>query len=870
MLRVTLAQMRRSIGRLVAAGVAIAIGTAFVAATLLAGGVMTRSTYDSVTAQYAQADLVVPRGIDDAQLAALRAVPGVDAADPVPLVGAELRNGAVRVWVSATPTTTDPRLEAQVVTEGSMPSAPGQIALPVAVAKRLNVTVGDGLVTPRPVLVTEPDPAPTAEPAGLRTTVDEHLTVVGLLDDPNGAFARLGGAAVVTAADAVRWGEVDSLTALGGAQVLVAIAPGTDVNAARAAIGAAVPDAVVITKDEAARSTIAALSSGAEVFTGIVLGFAAVALVVAALVIANTFQVLVAQRTRTLALLRCVGADRRQLRRSVLVEAAILGAVASVVGLITGIALAQAALMVLGRLELGVPLPVAVTVTGWVVLVPLVLGTVVTLLAALVPARAATRVAPIEALRPSDAPSVSGRSSRVRLVIAAVLTAGGLAALLAGVPLTRHGDGLLGLGVAVLGGAVSFVGVLVGAVFWIPRVVALAGRTLGRTGTSARLAAANTARNPRRTAATSTALLIGVTLVALMSAGAASARVTLGNDLDDHYPVDLSITAPAGTDGSIGAMPSDITPKVTGVPGVGSVAELRATAARISAPGQPGDAAGWVDLRAISTADLAAVVRAPVLPDALDDRTVVLSPDLAATLAVQAGESVDVAAFSTSGDPGTPSPGGQAATLTVAVAGDEWSTAYVTTATARRLAPTAPVAELWVRLADVDDAGSVVPKIQDAVTDEAVAVSGPALMRATYQTLIDTLLAVVVGLLAVAVVIALVGVANTLSLSVLERRRESATLRAIGLSRRQLRWMLAIEGMLIAGIGAVLGTGLGLLYGWVGASTLLSSIGPVTLAVPWRDLAIVLVVALAAGLLASVVPGRAAARTSPVAALAVD
>ena len=876
MLRLTLAQMRRSIGRLVAAGVAIAIGTAFVAATLLAGGVMTRSTYDSVTARYARADLVAPRGLDDAQLATLRAVPGVDAADPVPLVGVELRHGAVHVWASATPATTDPRLEAQILAAGSMPSIPGQIALPVAVAKRLNVTVGDDLVRPLPALaaaaVPTAEPAATAEPGGLRTTADENVTVVGLLDDPHGAYARLGGAAVITRADAVRWGEVDSLTALGGAKVLVALAPGTDVGAASATIGAAVPGAEISTKDEAAKVALAEVSSGTDVFTGIVLGFAAVALVVAALVIANTFQVLVAQRTRTLALLRCVGADRGQLRRSVLVEAAILGAVASVVGLLTGIALAQGALMVLGRMQLGVPLPVAVTVTGWVVVAPVVLGTVVTLLAALVPARAATRVAPIEALRPSDAPSVTGRNSRVRLVLATVLTVGGLMALLSGVPLSRHGQALPGLGVAVLGGAVSFVGVLVGAVFWLPQIVALAGRALGRTGTSARLAAANTARNPRRTAATSTALLIGVTLVALMSAGAASTRVTLDHNLDDHYPVDLSIAAPSGADGSVGAMPSDITPKVADVSGVGAVAQLRGTAARIGVSGQPGDSAGWVDLRAISTADLATVVRSPALPAALDDRTVVMSLYLAAQLKVRAGDHVDVAAFSTFGDMGTPAPGGQVAPLTVAVAVtvDDPSIAYVTTSTAQRLAPTAPVAELWVRLRDVDDAKSVVPRIQDSITNEAVEVSGPALSRASYQTLIDTLLAVVVGLLAVAVVIALVGVANTLSLSVLERRRESATLRAIGLSRRQLRWMLAIEGMLIAGIGAVLGAGLGLLYGWVGAATVLSSVGPVTLAVPWRDLGVVLVVAVVAGLAASVVPGRAAARISPVAALTVD
>jgi len=872
MLRLTLAQMRRSIGRLVAAGVAITIGTAFVAATLLAGGVMTRSTYDTVTARYAQADLVSTRNVDDAQLAQLRGVDGVDAADVVPLVGVELRHGDARVWVDAAPRASDPRLEAQVLSAGALPAAPGQIALPVAVAQRLAVAVGDRLVTPVPVQVPvqvpSPDPTRTAA-TETWSTADETLTVVGLLDDPHHAYAQLGGAAVVTAADAVRWDGVGSLTDIGG-PVLVALTPGADRAAVGAAIRTAVPDLDASTRDEAAKAQIAELSSEAEVLTGIVLGFAAVALVVAALVIANTFQVLVAQRTRTLALLRCVGADRRQLRRSVLVEAAILGVASSVVGLALGIGLAQGALLVLGRMELGVPLPTAVTVTGWVVLVPVALGTAVTLLAALVPARAATRVAPIEALRPADAPSVGGRAGRTRLVSAAVLTVGGLAALLAGVPLSQSSQPLLGLAVAVLGGAVSFVGVLVGAVFWIPRVVALVGRGLARTGTSARLAAANTARNPRRTAATSSALLIGVTLVALMSAGAASTRVTLDNDLDSRYPVDLALEATDAADGSIGAMPADVAPSIADVAGIAEITELHATAARITSAARPDDSTETARVRSISPTGLAAVSRTSDLPAALDDGTVVIGAGLAARLGVSTGDHVDVAGLSGFDEGSAPSPGGQVTTLTVAVAGPERQGAFVTTRTGQTIAPTAPVAELWVRLADVDDAAAVVPRVQDAITTEAVSVDGPALQRASYQTLIGTLLAIVVGLLAVAVVIALVGVANTLSLSVLERRRESATLRAIGLSRRQLRWMLAIEGMLIAGMGAVLGAGLGLVYGWVGAATVLGTVGPVTLAVPWRDLGLVLVVALAAGLAASVVPGRAAARTSPVAALAVD
>ncbi|WP_246855190.1 ABC transporter permease [Cellulomonas sp. Y8] len=161
-------------------------------------------------------------------------------------------------------------------------------------------------------------------------------------------------------------------------------------------------------------------------------------------------------------------------------------------------------------------------------------------------------------------------------------------------------------------------------------------------------------------------------------------------------------------------------------------------------------------------------------------------------------------------------------------------------------------------------------QVQDLTADSALDITGAALERALYQRAIDTLLAVVVGLLAVAVVIALIGVTNTLSLSVIERRRESATLRALGLTRRQLRASMAVEGALIAGVGAVVGVALGLAYGWLGSAAVLAGIADLQLRVPWADLGLVLGVALVAGVLASALPGRTAARTPPVAALAVD
>ncbi len=899
MWRLTLAQMRRSVGRLAAAGIAIAIGTAFVAATLLAGNVITRTSYDAVTASYGQADLVLSSRdrISPEQVDQVRALPEVAAADPVLIASVELHAGARTVWQAVVPVSSDPALDPQVVTSGALPARPGEIALPAKVADRLGLGLGSdvqaqydrwvpasqapdapaGSATAAPPATQSADgttatataDASTAEAGtgdGTWETATTSFRLVGLVDDPNGAYSQYGSVGVLRMDDLQT--VYPDVADYGFARVTVLAAPAAGVDAARTALAAVVPDADVQTRDEAARAQIAEISDGSEVFTGVVLAFAAVALIVAALVIANTFQVLVAQRTRTLALLRCVGAVRGQLRRSVLLEAAILGGIASVVGLVTGTGLAQLALVILRGSDLPVPLPDTVTITPAVVLAPLLLGVLVTVAAALVPARAATRVSPIAALRPVDAGPTTGHLAR--LVATWVLTLGGAVLLAVGVAAGATVDPMLGLGLAVLGGATSFVGVLLGAVFWIPKVVGLAGRVLARTGTSAKLAAANTVRNPRRTAATSTALLIGVTLVAMMSTGAVSARQTLGTELDTRYPVDVEVASTdtsgtTGTSGTAAALPSSVTAQVGAVAGIAALVPVRSAPVIVTG----GDAPLYIQGNTADPADLHDVLRNPAAAADLDDHTVIVSAQDADRAGITDGQTVSVQqqVLDESGQPVTDAPSTE---LTARVTDLAQGVVLVSAPTLDTVAPGTGVNVLWLRLADVNDAGSVVPAVQDAVTDIPVQVTGSAQERYGYQRLIDTLLGIVVGLLAVAVVIALIGVANTLSLSVLERRRESATLRAIGLSRRQLRWTLAIEGMLIAGVGAVLGVGLGLVYGWAGSAAVLGSVGSVHLAVPWRDLGIVLVVALAAGLLASVLPGRAAARTSPVAALAVD
>ncbi|MDO8144096.1 ABC transporter permease [Isoptericola sp. 178] len=857
MLRITLAQMRRSAGRLAAAGVAIVIGTAFVAATLLASGVITRMTYDSVAAQYGDADLVVG-ATQDAPLDvdALAATDGVAAVAPVTAIYAELTDGARSVYQSVVPTADD-RLMPLEVTAGAMPSAAGEIALPADVADRLGVTLGDTVDVGRDVVGDD----------GSWQQVTETPAVVGLLDDPFGAYAQTGGAAVVDAATYTTWqtearGEPVAVT-----EAAVVVADGTDVTAAQSALAGTVGGATstdsapwVVTTDERAAESAAELTGGQDLmFLVFVLTFAAIALVVAGLVITNTFQVLVAQRARTLALLRCVGADKAQVGRSVLTEAAILGLVASVAGVLLGTALGQAALWVAHAMDVPLPLPGAVALTWQVIVVPVLVGTVVTVGAALVPARVATRVAPLAALRPADSPTTSRRAGKVRLVLSLLTAAVGFGLLAAGAALgTVWQEPTLGLLAGIAGGALSFVGVAVGAVFWLPRVAAAAGRLVAASGPTARLAAANTLRNPRRTATTSTALLIGVTLVAMMTTGAASARTSLTAALDEQFPVDVMVTSTASdADGEQEALSGELRADVAAVDGVRATTDVSEILVR--ATSGAGSAATWLPLTAIDPAGGAEVLNAPDVLADLEPGTVLLGEVQAQDLALGTGDSVEL----------TDTDG--AVTVTVAV-GASGYTSYLTTDDLAALSTDAPVTGMYLALGDDVDAASAVGAIQDVVADsgESAQVTGVASQRALFDRVIDTMLGIVVGLLAVAVVIALIGVANTLSLSVIERRRESATLRAIGLSKAQLRGMLAIEGLLIAGVGAVLGVVLGLVYGWAGAGAALGIMGDVTLSVPWLEIALVLVVALVAGLVASVAPARTALKASPVEALATE
>ncbi|MCF6746427.1 ABC transporter permease [Blastococcus sp. KM273128] len=815
---VTLASIRAHLPRLIASTLAIVIAVGFVVATLVLNETSRATVLDAVGAPYVGADAVVTSddgtGLDD-ELDRIAALDGVAAVDATWESGVQalLPGRTGQQYLLAESVADAPALRWQVVADGELPDAPGEIA----VSERTGAAVGDTF------------PLTSFAPDG--TERSSSVTVTGVVDlggDPtSGIYGRVWG----TAEQLRAWGAVDPT------ELRVAGADGVPAGDVVQQVGAALADRQVLvrTGTEQAEVEAARLTGDTMALTAVLLVFATVAVLVAGLVIANTFAVLLAQRTRELALLRCVGATARQVRRSVLGEAALTGLAASALGVLAGIGLAAGVSAVAEAADSPVPLsglsvPLVAVVAG------LAVGTATTLLAALAPARGATKVAPLAALRPVDPEPLRSRGGVLRLVL-------GLLLLVPGVLLMGVGVALADVLIALPGGALSFLGVVLLAQRAVPPVVGAVGRLAARLGgVPGRLAAGNATRNPRRTAATATALLIGVTLTTAMVVGAASTRATAQAGLAAQYPTDVIVQGD-------GTMPASLPGRLAEVDGVVAASSL--TAATVTGP--DGEETGVSGLDAATAAPVLRSTGDVPIPAAGE---VVLPWWADSSWGIPAGGDVTFTA------------GGRTATLTALYGDVERPTLPVAELAA--LAPEAAVDTVWLRLADDADHTDVI----DQVTDIAGAampfafVTGMANERAAIDSVLDVLLLVVTGLLGVAVVIALIGVGNTLALSVVERRQENGLLRALGLTRTQLRGLLAWESALVAGVAALLGVLLGSFYGLVGVASVLGSYGELVLSMPWLQVGAIVLVATVAGLLASVLPARRAARTPPVAAIA--
>ena len=860
MFRITVNLMRKTSRMLIPAGVAVLIGAAFIASTFLFGNAMNDSLVRQQTAVYAGADaMVLPdlperptesqsdeaysHTVADYHLDRMRAVEGVKGARAVTAASIGVSDGSGHAGVYAI-NTGEPDLLPVKVTDGDRPVDNGEIALPERVAEQLGVKVGDT------VRVSARDNAAGGVQARL----------VGLTDDPDGAYAYDGGAAILSddlMAAVLGVADFDQVNA-------TSVYLDLDDHADTRAVEALLPSySMLVDRAEADRLAVESLSAnGTSVVTTFLMSFGVLALLVAALVIANTFQVLVAQRRRILALLRTIGADRRQLHASVLCEAGILGLIASLLGVVLGIGLM--ALLVAGGVMKTNGAPMRLIITWPVLVVPVAFGTLMTVLASLGSARAATAVTPLEALRPIELTDTA-RRSRTRAVLSLLTLAAGIALCAFGAWQTRlaaigrdslNTDHYSAVLLATMGGcALVFIALVVSAVHWMPALMRGAGALAAKTGPSAAIAHANIQKNPRRVAATGAALLIGVTLVSAIATGAASAKTTMADALATRYSVDMIATGTGMTEAQAR--------KAGQVEGVGRVLDAP-TATRVLTDDQ-GHELTVLLVGVDGVDDLAKVMHADLEDVTLTER------DMLMPRRALSGADIDFSRTHTADI-------ADGADLTVVqtdyrrVSSTYDAVAFVT-ATHFTTGELDEQGRILLMTAQPDANPNGVGGIIDGVREALGAlpdatVTGPIAERDMWDTSIDAMMALLVGLIAVAVLIALIGVANTLSLSVIERTRESATLRAIGMTRGQLRRSLAVEALLLSLVSGLAGTIVGTLFGWLGSYMVFSLYGTVAMPFEWKTNGTVLAVAALAAILASLLPARRAANTPPVEALA--
>ncbi|WP_134131320.1 ABC transporter permease [Kribbella pratensis] len=820
MRRSLLSSLRAHMGRLVAACLAIVLGVGFGSLAMIVHASASHGVDETIGAQYKGVDAVVypdNATISPADIAKVQKLP--QAAAVVTLTTAYM-DFAFPDLVRGTTVPIDALYStAQIAgpgtSSGRLPTATNEIALPARIAAKHKIGVGQSLRI---------------------SSYDDKswtVTVVGLVDDSK----YVGSASAVATPAAVKIFDPGAFTR----GVALAAKPGVSQQQLTDAAQAVVASGLTVFTGEAfIQHEVEGLTHGIDVLGGVFGMFALIALFVACLVIGNTFTIVIAQRTREMALLRCVGASRRQVFSSVLAEATVVGVIASAIGVVFGVALSALGLALSREFDWGIP-PVPLHLDLVSLFLPLVIGVAVTLLAAVVPARRATKVAPLAALRPEVAPAATTKAGVLRLVLGFLLLAGG--GLLLAVGAKQH-QVLIG----VVGGTISFMGILAVGALLVPALIRVIGALPARSGgVPARIAVANAVRNPRRTAATTSALLIGVTLISLTCVGIASVRKTFDVSMDGQYPVDLMVTTYKEK------MPASAEQQLRDIKGITQVVPI--STVTVKAGGEE------IDVTGIDAGKARSVIHNAALSEKLKPGTALVTYPVMQQLKLEDGSPVTIVS------------GQHKVTLTARLAiGVDPITA--TSADLAKLVPSAPVTGFWLASDPKADGADVVDAVEQSIpTVKDLSVQGGLAERTSYTKVFDVLLIVGIGLLGVSVLIALVGVGNTLSLSVLERTRENALLRAMGLSRRQLRGMLAVESLLMALVAAGLGIALGLIYGWTGTSALMGGQtveGGVEYAVPGTLLITIAAVAAVAGLLASVLPARRAAKVAPAGALATE
>jgi putative ABC transport system permease protein len=625
--------------------------------------------------------------------------------------------------------------------------------------------------------------------------------------------------------------------------VWVTAQPGVSQTQLRHSVAQVLPPKVrAVTGDDAADENASPVLRGVKFLRTFLLIFAAVALVVGAYLIVNTFSILVAQRSRELALLRAIGASRRQVSRSVLLEAFVLGLFGATVGLGLGMGLAYGIRWLIGLvgLDLGsqsLVLDTQAVVAGYAT------GVAVTMVAAWLPARRTGRIMPVQAL--GDVVALPESSIRWRFALGLALTAAGVGATLEGLfgSLPHSGYWVGGGILAVLLGVTAAAPILCRPLLALARRgYALVFRAVGN------LAGQNALRNPRRTTATASALMIGLALACTMSIIGASAKASVDDTIEKNFIGSYVVGSSFGQPFS-----PQVATRIGQVPGVSQV--VRQRYAFIEAAGKRTALTG-VAPRQLSMFGLDLQHGSPDLTG----RSVLVNQRYAADHHLSVGDQVELGKLPV---------GHRTFTVTGTYATTPLVFDFVTSIANLRSAGFAD-SDNFLIVFTHPDAGDLLRKLERTVADlPVVTVQDEHQFAEQQRAPIDQLVLMVDALLGLALVIAVLGIVNTLALSIIERTREIGLLRAIGLGRGQLRLMVTLESIVMAVLGAVLGVVLGVCFG-VAMMYAVKDQGLEVIAVPWTQLVVFLGLAVVIGVLAAVLPARRAARLDVLTAISAS
>jgi putative ABC transport system permease protein len=819
--------------RLVLSGIAIILGVATVAGSFILTDTIGQ-VFDNIFAKGLEKTAVVVRGektdvsdqratVPASLVTKIKAVPGVQTAFAAVNGYAQIvdKKGKTYPYAKGPPAigfsfNSDSLISNDVIRQGRPPTGPSEIVIDLRTARQTHYSLGDTA----PVLSLQPR---------------KVYTIVGIFTE--GDNANQGGASLIafepTTAQAVlgRPGEVDQIF-IGGS--------GVSDKVLRDRISQVLPKgAEAVTGQQQAQDQANEIKSGLSFFLTFLLIFAGVALFVGAFIIFNTFAMLVAQRVRELALMRAIGASRRQVVNAVLIEAIVIGFIASTIGLAVGVLLAIGLRALIDAIGGGGLPKGSLVIAPRTVITSYAVGIIVTAVSALVPARRAARIPPVAAMRDAALPDPSLRRS---VITGSVVL--GLGVLLLVYGLVGH---LLALGI---GAMLIFLGVAGLSPLLARPVVRVLSWPFQRA-VPGQLGRRNAMRNPRRTSTTAGALMIGLALVSAVSVLGASLKTSIGHVIDRAFAADFVVQAKSFDGGVPPAVAQTLQTKrefsqvdrlAFGPASVGGH--------KIFLTALPSRAIGvTVSLKRVS-GQLALGAN-----DLLVDKTTAKShnwhPGQQLTVKYERGSAHPLNLAGTYEDNGLAGP-------------------YLVNESERR--------NFLQRLDGVVliKAASGVSQTDARAVLNAVAKDYPSTEVKDRKEFIgqvvsniNGLLAFITALLILSVLIAVIGIINTLALSVIERTRELGLLRAVGLSRRQTRRMIRVEAIVVALFGAVLGLAVGTALG-VAITKSLADQGVDSLTFPWVRMGIFVIVAAVAGVLAAILPARRAARLNVLEAIATE